>query len=71
MFPVPVPAIQLKPHSKEFIGGYFSVLDQALNANGVACIQVITIPESRFEKCESDPAPYSTLAITHLSFLCC
>ncbi|GFZ43188.1 hypothetical protein JCM24511_00907 [Saitozyma sp. JCM 24511] len=40
----------LEAVGKEFIGGYFSVLDQALNASGVACIQVITIPESRFEK---------------------
>ena len=38
---------------KEFIPGYFGVIDSALNENGAACIQVITIPESRFESCES------------------
>ena len=38
---------------KEFISGYFGVIDKVLTPGGVACIQVITIPESRFEKCTS------------------
>lgn len=40
-------------HSKEFIPGYFSMLDWVLNAKGAACFQVITMPESRFERCGS------------------
>lgn len=39
--------------SKDFIPGYFTMLDWALNAKGAACFQVITIPEARFERCES------------------
>lgn len=38
----------------EFTKGYFSVIDWALNERGVACIQAITIPEARFEKCKCD-----------------
>jgi cyclopropane fatty-acyl-phospholipid synthase-like methyltransferase len=38
---------------KEFIPGYFGVIDSVLNEKGLACVQVITIPESRFEKCQS------------------
>ncbi|ORY20671.1 Mycolic acid cyclopropane synthetase-domain-containing protein [Naematelia encephala] len=40
----------LEAVGKEFIPGYFGVIDSALNATGAACIQVITIPESRFEQ---------------------
>jgi cyclopropane fatty-acyl-phospholipid synthase-like methyltransferase len=36
---------------KDFIPGYFSMLDWVLNAKGAACFQVITMPESRFERC--------------------
>ncbi|KAK4688910.1 cyclopropane-fatty-acyl-phospholipid synthase, partial [Tremellales sp. Uapishka_1] len=39
----------LEAVGKEFIAGYFGVLDSMLNDKGVACIQVITIPEARFE----------------------
>lgn len=39
--------------SKDFIPGYFTMLDWALNAKGAACFQVITMPESRFERCRS------------------
>ena len=38
--------------SKDFIAGYFGVINSVLNQGGVACVQVITIPESRFDKCE-------------------
>lgn len=41
----------LEAVGKEFIPGYFGVINSALNENGAACIQVITIPESRFESC--------------------
>ncbi|EIW72634.1 hypothetical protein TREMEDRAFT_21878, partial [Tremella mesenterica DSM 1558] len=40
----------LEQVGKEFTPGYFSVLDSVLKSNGVACFQVITIPESRFEQ---------------------
>jgi cyclopropane-fatty-acyl-phospholipid synthase len=32
------------------------MLDWALNAKGAACFQVITMPESRFERCRFFPA---------------
>lgn len=35
--------------SKDFTAGYFGVIDSVLNSTGVACFQVITIPEARFE----------------------
>ncbi|WVR05790.1 hypothetical protein IAU60_002815 [Kwoniella sp. DSM 27419] len=40
----------LEAVGKEFISGYFGVLNEMLKQDGVACIQVITIPEGRFEK---------------------
>jgi cyclopropane-fatty-acyl-phospholipid synthase len=39
-------------NSKDFTAGYFAVIDSVLNATGVACFQVITIPEARFDACE-------------------
>ena len=42
---------------KEFIAGYFGVINSVLNQGGVACVQVITIPESRFDRCESTCDP--------------
>lgn len=39
----------LEAVGKEYIEPYFKMIDDALNENGVACFQVITIPESRFE----------------------
>lgn len=42
---------RLTTGSKEFIAGYFSMLDWVLNAQGAACFQVITMPEARFERC--------------------
>lgn len=36
---------------KDFISGYFKVIDWALKPEGVACVQAITIPEGRFEAC--------------------
>ncbi|WWC66459.1 uncharacterized protein I206_100361 [Kwoniella pini CBS 10737] len=44
----------LEAVGKEFIPGYFNVLNEMLNDEGVACIQVITIPESRFEKYQQE-----------------
>ncbi|OCF41406.1 hypothetical protein I317_04797 [Kwoniella heveanensis CBS 569] len=44
----------LEAVGKEFIPGYFGVLNEMLNESGVACIQVITIPESRFERYQRD-----------------
>ncbi|WWC99574.1 hypothetical protein V866_006478 [Kwoniella sp. B9012] len=44
----------LEAVGKEFIPGYFGVLNEMLNERGVACIQVITIPESRFEKYQQE-----------------
>ncbi|WVQ97166.1 hypothetical protein IAU59_004276 [Kwoniella sp. CBS 9459] len=44
----------LEAVGKEFIAGYFGVLNEMLNESGVACIQVITIPESRFERYQRD-----------------
>ncbi|WWD18050.1 hypothetical protein CI109_102497 [Kwoniella shandongensis] len=44
----------LEAVGKEFTEGYFSVIDQMLNECGVACIQVITIPESRFDKYQQE-----------------
>ncbi|KAK8865770.1 hypothetical protein IAR55_000917 [Kwoniella newhampshirensis] len=44
----------LEAVGKEFTQGYFSVIDQMLNEGGVACIQVITIPESRFDKYQQE-----------------
>ncbi|WWC86135.1 uncharacterized protein L201_001006 [Kwoniella dendrophila CBS 6074] len=44
----------LEAVGKEFIPGYFGVLNEMLNEQGVACIQVITIPESRFEKYQQE-----------------
>ncbi|WRT64038.1 uncharacterized protein IL334_000965 [Kwoniella shivajii] len=44
----------LEAVGKEFIPGYFGVLNEMLNEKGVACIQVITIPESRFEKYQQE-----------------
>jgi cyclopropane-fatty-acyl-phospholipid synthase len=43
---------QVDETSKDFIPGYFSMLDWVLNAKGAACFQVITMPESRFERCK-------------------
>ena len=42
----------LEAVGKEFIKGYFGVIDSVLKESGVACVQVITIPENRFEQCE-------------------
>ncbi|KAL7417892.1 S-adenosyl-L-methionine-dependent methyltransferase [Mrakia frigida] len=39
---------------KEFLEGYFEVVNRALNAKGAAVFQVITIPESRFEAYQRD-----------------
>ncbi|ORX34243.1 S-adenosyl-L-methionine-dependent methyltransferase [Kockovaella imperatae] len=39
----------LEAVGKDFIAGYFGVIDSVLNQNGAACVQVITIPESRFD----------------------
>ncbi|WVW82181.1 hypothetical protein I302_104187 [Kwoniella bestiolae CBS 10118] len=44
----------LEAVGKEFIPGYFGVLNEMLNERGAACIQVITIPESRFEKYQQE-----------------
>jgi len=44
----------LEAVGKEFIAGYFGVIDSVLKGNGVAAIQVITIPESRFEKYQKE-----------------
>nr|XP_018267085.1 uncharacterized protein I303_01068 [Kwoniella dejecticola CBS 10117]OBR89243.1 hypothetical protein I303_01068 [Kwoniella dejecticola CBS 10117] len=44
----------LEAVGKEYIPGYFGVLNEMLNQQGVACIQVITIPESRFEKYQQE-----------------
>lgn len=48
--------------SKEFIPGYFGAINTALNSTGAACIQVITIPESRFDDCEHPYALFFPLA---------
>lgn len=42
----------LEAVGKEYIAPYFEMMDDVLNEHGVACFQVITIPESRFESCE-------------------
>lgn len=45
----------LEAVGKDFIKGYFGVIDSVLKESGVACVQVITIPENRFEQCEHIP----------------
>lgn len=42
----------LEAVGKEYIGPYFEMMDRMLNERGVACFQVITIPEARFATCE-------------------
>ena len=43
--------------SEEYIPGYFGMIHTALNDKGVACVQVITIPEARLDKCASPSYP--------------
>lgn len=42
----------LEAVGKEYIGPYFEMIDNVLNEHGVACFQVITIPEARFATCK-------------------
>jgi cyclopropane-fatty-acyl-phospholipid synthase len=42
----------LEAVGKEYIKPYFEMIDNVLNDQGVACFQVITIPEARFATCE-------------------
>lgn len=48
----------LEAVGKEYIEPYFKMIDEVLNESGVAVFQVITIPESRFENCESSPGHF-------------